>query len=155
MPYYYHAGSYGDFLANNVYAILLIPILLLSLWAQAQVSGSFRKYSRTANRRRLTGAYSDKSKAIGFFLVDEETEITVFSSANRAMTFRAAALDIKSSRGTQGVQVMVLRGKHTLIRACKMEDAALSDNGRYRCRPIPAIGAILREEDLPEAQITL
>ena len=53
MPYYY---SYGDFLANNIYFVLLIPVLLLSLWAQTQVSGQFRRYSAETNRRRLTGA---------------------------------------------------------------------------------------------------
>ena len=52
MPYY----SYGDFLANNIYCILLIPILLLSLWAQFQVSGNFRRYSGVYNRRHITGA---------------------------------------------------------------------------------------------------
>ena len=54
MPYSYY--GYGDFLANNIYVILLIPVLLLSVWAQAQVSGIFRRYSRVANRRHLTGA---------------------------------------------------------------------------------------------------
>ncbi|WP_295578882.1 zinc metallopeptidase [uncultured Oscillibacter sp.] len=54
MPYY--AYGYGDFLANNLYVLLLIPVLLLSLWAQAQVSGNFRRYSGVTNRRRLTGA---------------------------------------------------------------------------------------------------
>ena len=54
MPYSYY--GYGDFLANNIYVILLIPVLLLSIWAQAQVSGSFRRYSRVANRPHLTGA---------------------------------------------------------------------------------------------------
>ena len=53
MPYYY---NYGDFLANNIYCVLLIPVMLLSLWAQAQVSGNFRRYSAVNNRRRLTGA---------------------------------------------------------------------------------------------------
>lgn len=53
MPYYY---NYGDFLANNIYCILLIPVMILSLWAQAQVSGNFRRYSAVNNRRRLTGA---------------------------------------------------------------------------------------------------
>ena len=56
MPYYGYYGGYGDFLANNIYCILLIPVLLLSLWAQAQVSGNFKRYSGVANRRRLTGA---------------------------------------------------------------------------------------------------
>ena len=54
MPYYY--GGRGDFLANNIYVLLLIPVMLLSLWAQAQVSGNFSRYSRVSNRRRLTGA---------------------------------------------------------------------------------------------------
>ena len=56
MPYYGYYGGYGDFLANNIYCILLIPILLLSVWAQAQVSGNFKRYSGVANRRHLTGA---------------------------------------------------------------------------------------------------
>lgn len=54
MPYYY--GGYGDFLANNLYFLFLIPVMLLSLWAQMQVSGNFNKYSKVPNRRRLTGA---------------------------------------------------------------------------------------------------
>ena len=37
--------DYAYFLANNLYWVALIPVLLLSLWAQAQVSGSFRRYS--------------------------------------------------------------------------------------------------------------
>ena len=53
MPYY---NDYSTFLANNLYAILLIPVLLLSLWAQLQVNGNFKRYSTVTNRRRLTGA---------------------------------------------------------------------------------------------------
>ncbi|MCI9120501.1 MAG: zinc metallopeptidase [Oscillibacter sp.] len=52
MPY----NHYSNFLVNNIYCVLLIPVLILSVWAQAQVSGSFRKYSRDQNRRGLTGA---------------------------------------------------------------------------------------------------
>ena len=117
---------------------------------------SLESFETKTNRRRLTGAYSAKSPAVAFFHpVDEETEITMFSTANRALTFRANMLDIKASRSTQGVQAMVLRGKHTITRACRMEDAGLSDNGRYRCRSIPSIGALLTDEDLPEKQMKL
>ena len=58
MPYYSYGyyGGYGDFLANNIYCILLIPVFLLSIWAQFQVSGNFRKYSEKTNRRHMTGA---------------------------------------------------------------------------------------------------
>ena len=48
--------DYAYFLANNLYWVALIPVFLLSLWAQIQVSGSFRKYNARNNSRRLTGA---------------------------------------------------------------------------------------------------
>lgn len=70
MPYYsYGYHSYGDFFANNLYCLLLIPVLLLSLWAQAQVSGSFRRYSGVSNRRQLTGAQAAEAvlRAHGVF----------------------------------------------------------------------------------------
>ena len=55
MPYYYGYG-YGNFLANNLYCLLLIPVLLLSVWAQVKVSGNFRRYNAVNNRRHMTGA---------------------------------------------------------------------------------------------------
>ena len=117
---------------------------------------SMESFETKTNRRRLTGAYSDKAPAVAFFHpIEEESEITMFSTANRALTFRANMLDVKASRSTQGVQTMVLRGKHTITRACRTEDAALSDNARYRCRSIPSIGALLTDEDLPDKQLKL
>jgi len=67
MPYYSY--SYGDFLANNIYCILLIPVFVLSLWAQFQVSGRFRRYSAVKNRRYLTGAQAAEAvlRAHGVF----------------------------------------------------------------------------------------
>ena len=58
MPYYSYGyyGGYGDFLANNIYVILLIPVLLLSFWAQMQVNRNFKRYNAVNNRRRITGA---------------------------------------------------------------------------------------------------
>ena len=117
---------------------------------------SMESFETKPNRRRLTGAYSDKAPAVAFFHpIEEESEVTMFSTANRALTFRASMLDVKTTRSTQGVQTMVLRGKHTITRACRTEDAALSENARYRCRSIPSIGALLTDEDLPDKQLKL
>ena len=66
MPYYgygYSYANYGDFFANNLYAVLLIPIFLFSLWAQMQVNGNFKRYSAVNNRRRLTGAQAAEAPA--------------------------------------------------------------------------------------------
>lgn len=46
MPYGYYYGGYGDFLADNIYCILADSHLLLSIWAQAQVSGNFKLLQR-------------------------------------------------------------------------------------------------------------
>ena len=48
--------DYSYFLANNLYFLILFPVLILSFWAQAQVSGNFKRYSKVTNRRGLTGA---------------------------------------------------------------------------------------------------
>ncbi len=120
---------------------------------------SIESFETKTNRRRLTNAYSDKSPAVAFFHpLDEETELTVFSTSpqgRRALTFRAGMLDIKSTRGAQGSQVVILRGSHTVTGACRADEAKLSDPARYRCREIPSIGILLRDEDLPESQLTL
>ncbi|MBR6738644.1 MAG: zinc metallopeptidase [Oscillospiraceae bacterium] len=54
MPYYYY--GYGDAAAQSIYLVVLIPVLLLSFWAQTQVNGNFKRYSRVMNARRITGA---------------------------------------------------------------------------------------------------
>ncbi|MBE6963039.1 MAG: zinc metallopeptidase [Ruminococcaceae bacterium] len=69
MPYYSNGYGYGDFLANNIYFLLLIPVMLFSAWAQLQVSGNFRRYSGVTNRRRLTGSQAAEAvlKAHGVY----------------------------------------------------------------------------------------
>ena len=113
-------------------------------------------FETKTNRRRLTGAYSDKAPAVAFFHpIEEESEVTMFSTANRALTFRASMLDVKTTRSTQGVQTMVLREQayHYCGRAApRTPRSAIT---RYRCRSIPSIGALLTDEDLPDKQLKL
>ena len=52
MPYYSGTAFYTDW----IYWIVLIPVLILSFWAQAQVNGNFSRYSKERNRRGITGA---------------------------------------------------------------------------------------------------
>lgn len=50
MPYYYGFGFDPTFLT------LVLPCLLLSLWASSNVNSTFRKYSQQMSVRRITGA---------------------------------------------------------------------------------------------------
>ncbi len=48
MPYFYGF--------DITYIVLVLPCLILSLWASANVNGTFKKYSKQLSTRRLTGA---------------------------------------------------------------------------------------------------
>ena len=69
MPYY---NDYGYFLANNLYCVALIPVLLLSLWAQMKVSSSFRRYQAVNNRRHMTGCEAAETVLRGNGVYDVE-----------------------------------------------------------------------------------
>ncbi len=112
-------------------------------------------FETKTNRKRLTGAYSDKSPAIAFFHLAEDKEITLFSTANRALCVHTSMVSLKTTRSTQGIATMVLRGAHKITKASYAEDCGLTDLPRYRSKTIPSIGALLKEEDLPDKQLTL
>ena len=120
--------------------------------ARVDLSG----YATKSNRRKLTGAYSDKSpvKAV-FLLQDGERELVLYSSDGRALIFSTAQLAVKTTRNTQGVAVMTLRKNKILEQAIPLEESTIQNQARYRVRSLPAAGAILRPEDAPEPQLTL
>ena len=111
--------------------------------ARFELSG----FATKTNRRRLTGAYSDRSPAKAFFHLTEERDITIFASNGRALTLNTSLIPEKATRTTVGVQVMVLRGSHTVTRACAAAEVSFAQPRRYVSHSIPSIGALLKEED--------
>ena len=112
-------------------------------------------YQTVSNRRRLTGAYSDKSPLASMLLLTEEREIAVYSDEQRTLIFSSALLTPKTSRSTQGVNVLTLKKKYLLKSAAFTEDTGLLNLHRYRVRSIPAAGALLKEEDSEEKQMSI
>ena len=104
-------------------------------------------YATTSNRRKLTGAYSDKSPLAAMVHLTEDRELALFSTEPRALIFSTALLAPKTTRTTQGVQVMTLKPKHRLAEVRTVEETSITNLPRYRCRAVPAAGALLREED--------
>ena len=104
-------------------------------------------YATTSNRRKLTGAYSDKSPLAALLHLTEDRELALYSTEPRALIFNTALLSPKSTRTTQGVQVMTLKPKYHLSEVKPVEDTSITSLPRYRCRTIPAAGALLKEED--------
>jgi len=104
-------------------------------------------YATTSNRRKLTGAYSGKSPLAAMFHLKEDRELALYSSEVRALVFNTALLSPKATRTTQGVQVMTMKPKYHLTDVKNLEDTSITNLARYRCRSLPAAGALLREED--------
>ena len=112
-------------------------------------------YRTTSNRRRLTGAYSDKSPLRAALCLREDRELAVYSSEPRVLIFNTALLAVKTTRSTQGVSVITLKKNRTLDRVEYPEDTGITNPARYRGRSIPATGALLRTEDGDEKQMTM
>ncbi len=112
-------------------------------------------YATKSNRKKLTGAYCDKSALKAVFLMKQDEQVVLYSTEGRALIFSTAQLSPKTSRTTQGVAVLTLKKKALLHRACLLEDSGVVNLARYRTRTIPAAGALLKDEDLPDKQMTM
>ncbi|MCD7917203.1 MAG: DNA topoisomerase (ATP-hydrolyzing) subunit A [Clostridiales bacterium] len=114
------------------------------------------KYQTVTNRKKLTGAYSDKSPLKAVFLLREDTELAVYSTEGRCLLFNTAVLLPKTTRNTQGVSVLTLKKeKYVLDTVKRAEDTPIVNRTRYRTRTIPSAGALLKPEDRGEEQLSL
>ena len=112
-------------------------------------------YATKTNRRRLTGAYGDKSPLMGMLHLPQEAELVIHSSDGRALVCSSAQISEKSTRSTQGIQVLTPRRGRTLVSAALLEQTALQNLPRYRAKTLPSAGAVLRPEDAAQPQMTL
>ena len=112
-------------------------------------------YRTQTRRKKLTGAYSDKAPLVSAFLVREDFEAAVISTEGRCLIFHTAALNPKTTRTTQGVNVMTLKPKYRVERVLPLAETSIVNAARYRGRSLPAVGALLKEEDRGEKQMTL
>ena len=111
-------------------------------------------YETKTNRKKLTGAYSDKSPLIKAVALDADAQMVVYSTDGRAAIFSTAQLLPKTTRNTQGVAVMTLKKKATLRDAVLLTQSGIVNESRYRTKTIPSAGAVLKEEDSAEKQQT-
>ena len=109
-------------------------------------------YETKTNRKKLTGAYSDKSPLVTAMTLAEDAQIALYSSDGRAAIFSTAQLLPKTTRNTQGVAVMTLKKKAVLQNAQLLENSGITNPGRYRTKTIPSAGMLLKEEDSGDKQ---
>ena len=106
-------------------------------------------YATKTNRRKLTGAYSNRSPLVCVLHTLEDREYLLTSSAGRMLLIHTGAVSPKTTRSTQGVAVMTLK-KETLQKAVVYQEGMLQKPNRYRTKTLPAAGMLPAPEDRPK-----
>ncbi|MBE7034264.1 MAG: topoisomerase IV [Ruminococcaceae bacterium] len=110
-------------------------------------------YETKTNRKKLTNAYG-KGKIIGMLYCKEECQVALFSNIDKCVVFNTKDILTKSSRSSQGVQVMTMRRKSLLTRI-ELPEVSLKSTDGYEARTIPSSGYYLKDEDSSTVQTTL
>ena len=158
------ASQLGDYLpqklgmdpGENVFRVVLINDykgFVLFFFENGKVAKvPLSAYETKTNRKKLTGAYCDKSALVEVIALDADEQIAIYSSDGRAAVFSSAQLLPKTTRNTQGVAVMSLKKKAVLESARLLEGSGITQPSRYRSKTLPTAGAILKQEDSLEKQ---
>ena len=112
-------------------------------------------YATKTNRKKLANAYSDAAPLIRMFYTGEELELIAVSSIKKVLVFSTEGINPKTTRDSQGVQVLTSKKGSTLIAIKTLDEMLLADYDYYRTKNIPAIGCYMKEEDKADNQLTL
>ena len=107
-------------------------------------------YETKQNRKKLINAYFDGSRAVGFLLLDEaeDPDLIVTNNLDKAAVFKASLIPLKTTRTTQGVQLLVSKKGSVLKSVARLAEVEVQDPEYYRIRKLPAIGYYIREKSL-------
>lgn len=107
-------------------------------------------FATKTNRKKLTKAYSDKCPLADIAFSLEDKEFIIASSSGRILLLHSGALNLKTSRSTQGVGVLKLKKGHRLFSIREYVEGTFSKPLRYRTRSLPALGALPAADDNDE-----
>jgi DNA gyrase subunit A len=112
-------------------------------------------YLTKTNRKKLTGAYSDKSPLAGMLFIEEDKEVLLTDSSGKMLLVHTGALTLKTTRSTQGVAVMKFRKGHRLFEICEYTDGTFKNPDYYRRSTLPVLGKDPSKNDSEGDQLTL
>lgn len=112
-------------------------------------------YATKTNRKKLTGAYSDKSPLVGLLYMPEDEEVLFKASSGNMLLVHTGALALKTTRSTQGVAVLKPKKGHRLFSIERYKDGTFTNPRRYRTSSLPARGALPVKDDSKDEQLSL
>ncbi len=112
-------------------------------------------YETKTNRKKLANAYYEKAPIADIRFLPQDTELVAMSDINKILIFDTSKISVKSTRSSQGVQVLTPKKGSILAKISTLDEVSITDFDYYRTRNIPARGAYLKPEDAPGQQMTL
>lgn len=112
-------------------------------------------YATKTNRKKLTGAYSDKSPLVGLLYMPEDEEVLFKASSGNMLLVHTGALALKTTRSTQGVAVLKPKKGHRLFSIERYKEGTFTNPKRYRTSSLPARGALPVNDDSKDEQLSL
>ena len=112
-------------------------------------------YATKTNRKKLTGAYSDKSPLVGLLYIPEDEEVLFKASSGNMLLVHTGVLTLKTTRSTQGVAVLKPKKGHRLFSIERYKVGTFTNPKRYRTSSLPARGALPVNEDTQNEQLSL
>lgn len=108
---------------------------------------TLNSYSTKTNRKRLANAYSDLAELVDIRFITEDQDLVAFSSIDKVLIFNTASINAKTTRDSQGVQVLNSKKDSQMVKIKHVSEVEFSDTDYYRTKNIPATGCYIREED--------
>ena len=112
-------------------------------------------YATKTNRKKLTGAYSDKSPLVGLLYMPEDEEVLFKASSGNMLLVHTGLLALKTTRSTQGVAVLKPKKGHRLFSVERYKKGTFTNPKRYRTASLPARGALPVSDDSKNEQLSL
>ena len=104
-------------------------------------------YATKTKRKKLLAAYSGKSPLVAMFQIEQDEEFLLRTDNGRGLLVHCGALAAKTTKNTQGVQVMTLR-KNLVKSAQLYRDGMLSNPHNFRTKTLPGAGSIIKAQQL-------
>lgn len=161
------ASTLGDFVAaklgmdegeNAIYMVATKDYKGLMIFAFE--NGKIAKvpleaYATKTNRKKLTGAYSDKSPIVKIMFINEDKQIILKSSNTKTLIVHTGAINSKTTRSTQGVSVLTLNKGCRLFEVDEYKEGTFVNPNKFITANIPAAGKKPNNEDYSDEQLTL
>lgn len=108
-------------------------------------------YETKTNRKKLINAFSDKSPLAAAVYLEEDADIVITSQAGRNLLINTAVILPKTTKSTQGIQVMTLKKKSDKVISLHLyKEGEFEKEWRFRPKNLPAAGALLSAADVGE-----